>query len=223
MALNKLKFNSINVTPAANQGLKFNSSADGFETGSAGGSMTFIKKLTASSSANLSFVDGSSDVVLDNTYKEYLFIFNNLHPGDSSNNNLFSVNMSVDSGSNYNVAKTTTNIEIYHAESGSASGIGYVTGKDLAQGTGIQKLSAEIGSGNDECCSGFLHLFNPSSTTFVKHFISHVQGTYTAGGPYSINHKVAGYCNTTSAIDAVQFTYNTGNIDAGTITLYGIN
>ena len=89
MALNKLKFNSINVTPAANEALKFNSSANGFETGSAGGAMTFIKKLTASSSGTLSFVAGSSDVVLDNTYKEYIFYFNNIHP--STDGAFFSV------------------------------------------------------------------------------------------------------------------------------------
>ena len=182
------------------------------------GSLTHIATQTASSSASISFTSG-----IDSTYKEYIFYFVNMHAGASGNNNLFSVNMSTDSGSNYNVVKTTTNIEIYHKEDGSASGVGYVTGKDLAQGTGIQYLSAEIGSGNDECCSGFLHLFDPSSTTFVTHFISHVQGTYTAGGPYSINHKVSGYCNTTSAIDAVQFTYNSGNIDSGQILLFGLN
>jgi hypothetical protein len=156
MALNKLKFNSINVTPAANEALKFNSSANGFETGSAGGAMTFIKKLTASTSATLSFVDGSSDVVLDNTYKEYVFIFNNIHP--ASNNVKLHFNMSADSGSNYNVTKTTTFFRADHDEA-------------------------------DE----------------------------------SRNYFVAGYGNTTSAIDAVQFKMSSGNMDSGTITLYGIN
>ena len=183
-----------------------------------GGSMTFIKKLTASSSGSLSFVHGSSSVILDNTYKEYVFTFNNMHP--ATNQMIFSVNMSVDGGSNYNVAKQTTNIEQFHAEDGSASGIGYVTGKDLANGTGILNLSSATGSGNDESCSGSLHLFNPSSTTFATHFISDVQGSY--GATYSINHKVAGYCNNTAAINAVQFTFSSGNIDAGDICLYGI-
>ena len=98
MALNKLKFNSINVTPAANEALKFNSSANGFETGSAGGAMTFIKKLTASSSSTLSFVDGASDVVLDNTYKEYIFIFNNIHPQTDGQKLTFQGNASGGSG-----------------------------------------------------------------------------------------------------------------------------
>ena len=183
-----------------------------------GGSMTFIKKLTASSSATLSFVDGSGGVVLDDTYKEYVFTFKNIHP--QTGTKLFEVNMSIDTGSNYNVAKTTTNAEIYHAENGSAAGLGYVSGKDLANGTGKLKISSEIGAENDECCNGFLRLFNPSSTVFVKHFISDVQGNYNA--TFSINHKIAGYCNSTSAVDAVQFTFTSGNIDAGDICLYGI-
>ena len=180
------------------------------------GSLTHIATQTASSSASISFTSG-----IDSTYKEYIFYFVNMHAGASGNNNLFSVNMSTDSGSNYNVVKTTTNIEIYHAESGSASGVGYVSSKDLAQGTGIQYLSAEIGSGNDECCSGFLHLFNPSSTTFVKHYITRF---VSEGASEQMSDSfVSGYCNTTSAIDAVQFTYNSGNIDSGQILLFGLN
>lgn len=186
-----------------------------------GGNMVFIKKLTASSDSTLSFVHGSSGVVLDGTYKEYLFTFNNMHPGTA--NKIFSFNMSSDGGSSYAVTKTTTNLEIFHAESDSAQGIGYVDGKDLAQGTGIKLLSSEIGNGNDECVSGFLILYNPSSTTFQKHFIADLQGTYAAGGPYSINHKTAGYGNTTSAVNAIQFSFNSGNIDSGDICLYGIS
>jgi|LUMU01.1.fsa_nt_gb hypothetical protein len=221
MALNKLKFNSINVTPAANQALKFNSSADGFETGSAGGAMKFIKKLTASSSSTLSFVDGASDVVLDNTYKEYLFILNNIHPADVSE---VQFNLSADSGSNYNVTKTTTFFRPTHRENGADGGIAYRTPSDLAQGTGFQSLTQALGDtavDNDASASGYLHLFNPSSTTFVKHFIAEVQHMHN--NDYSMDTFVAGYGNTTSAIDAVQFKVSSGNIDSGTITLYGIN
>jgi hypothetical protein len=218
MALNKLKFNSINVTPAANEALKFNSSANGFETGSAGGAMTFIKKLTASTSATLSFVDGSSDVVLDNTYKEYVFIFNNIHP--ASNNVKLHFNMSADSGSNYNVTKTTTFFRADHDEADSATALGYNTSNDLAQSTNFQGLG-DIGNDNDQTLSGTLHLFDPSSTTFVKHFISTTNACDHADE--SRNYFVAGYGNTTSAIDAVQFKMSSGNMDSGTITLYGIN
>ncbi len=215
MALNKLKFNSINVTPAANQALKFNSSADGFETGSAGGAMKFIKKLTASSSSTLSFVDGASDVVLDNTYKEYLFILNNIHPADVSE---VQFNLSADSGSNYNVTKTTTFFRPTHRENGADGGIAYRTPSDLAQGTGFQSLTQALGDtavDNDASASGYLHLFNPSSTTFVKHFIAEVQHMHN--NDYSMDTFVAGYGNTTSAIDAVQFKASSGNIDAGDI------
>ena len=218
MALNKLKFNSINVTPAASEALKFNSSANGFETGSAGGAMTFIKKLTASSSATLSFVDGSNNVVLDNTYKEYLFMFNNLHP--ATNDKALQFNMSVDSGSNYNVTKTTTFFHAYHAEDGSEGALEYNANMDLAQSTDFQNISQGVASGNDMCVAGTLHLFNPSSTTFVKHFITR---TVHEANSYSRDVFSAGYGNTTSAVDAVQFKFLSGNMDAGTITLYGIN
>ena len=138
---------------------------DGFSKGST----TLIKTLTASSSANLSFVDGTSDVVLDNTYKEYLFIFNNIHPATDTAN--FTFNVSIDSGSNYNVAKTTTQFRAVHDEADTATSLAYETDGDLAQGTGVQILQTYIGADNDQSASGYLHLFNPSSTTFVKHFI----------------------------------------------------
>ena len=184
-----------------------------------GGSMTFIKKLTASSSATLSFVDGASDVVLDSTYKEYMFIFNNMHPG--TDNEGLTFNMSVDSGSNYNVTKTTTLFRAYNNEADTETALEYQTGQDIAQGTGFQNLLRYIGNDNDQSGSGYLHLFNPSSTTFVKHFIA-VGNTYY-GADYTMNDYIAGYGNTTSAVDAIQFKMTSGNIDAGTISLYGIN
>ena len=182
------------------------------------GSMVFIKKLTASSSATLSFVDGASSVVLDNTYKEYLFTFNNIHP--ATNNTQFQFQGSTDSGSNYNVTMTTTFFQAQHSEAGSGTALSYKTGADQAQGTSFQQLSADVGNENDECFSGKLRLFNPSSTTFVKHFISRCS-TY-AGIDYMVDTYAAGYFNTTSAIDAAQFKMSSGNIDAGDICLYGI-
>tara|TARA_R100001129_G_scaffold183904_1_gene167411 strand:+ start:1184 stop:1843 length:660 start_codon:yes stop_codon:yes gene_type:complete len=219
MALNKLKFSSINVTPVANQAIKFNSSANGFETGSAGGAVTFIKKLTASSSSTLSFVDGSSDVVLDNTYKEYLFIFNNIHP--ATDKVYFTFQGSTDSGSNYNTTVTTTNFSAYHFENQSATELAYRSSDDSQQSTDFINIAQRVGSDNDQSISGSLQLFNPSSTTFVKHFLSRTD-TYNADN-ISFDVITAGYFNTTSAIDAIQFKLASGNIDAGTITLYGIN
>ena len=219
MALNKLKFNSLNVTPTAGKTVGFNSDADGLEATFSGGAMSVIKKLTASSSSDLSFVNGTSDVVLDSTYKEYLFIFNNIHP--SSDNLTFQFNFSADSGSNYNVTKTTTTFEARHNEDDSVAAMDYDTGQDLAQATGFQSLYINLGGDSDQCCSGYLHLFNPSSTTFVKHFISRNSGVQL--NDRHTDRFYAGYANTTSAINAVQFKMASGSIGSGTITLYGIN
>jgi len=206
----------MSIVKLNNNGVK-NATAFGSITGL--GSMVFIKKLTASSSSTLSFVDGASSVVLDNTYKEYLFTFKNMHP--ATNNVTFQFNLSVDSGSNYNVTKTTTFFNAYHGEGGGGGVLQYKASSDLAQSTSDQIISAPLGNGNDECVSGTLNLFNPSSTTFVKHFISSSAGYNEAD--YSDNCYIAGYGNTTSAVDAVQFKMSSGNIDAGDICLYGIN
>ena len=182
-----------------------------------GGSLTFIKKLTASSSATLSFVDGTSDVVLDNTYKEYLFTFNNIHPETDQTSLLFQGNAA--GGSGYNETITSTGWQAQHSESGSSE-LSYETGSDQAQGTAFQKISHELGNDNDQCASGYLHLFNPSSTTFVKHYISKFNA-YRYNN-YTQTHFSAGYFNTTSAIDEIQFKMDSGDIDAGDICLYGI-
>ena len=184
-----------------------------------GGSMVFIKKLTASGSSTLSFVDGTDGVVLDNTYKEYVFTYNNIHP--QTDNAQFNINFSADSGSNYNVQKTNTIVLSQHGESTETSvGIFYKDTLDLANGTGNLMINVDSGSDNDQSTSGHITVFNPSSTTFAKHFISN--NNYAQSGNYSIQSFVAGYGNTTSAIDAIRFQMNTGNIDAGDICLYGI-
>ena len=219
MALNKLKYNSLNLTPAANKAIGFDSDADALEATLEGGAITFIKKLTASSSSTLSFVNGSSDVVLDSTYKEYVFMFIDIHPsGDGAH---FYFNFSADRGSNYNVTKTSTMFYARHDEAGSAPALNYNTSGDIAQGTGIQTFARSLGNDNDSSAGGYLHLFNPSSTTFVKHYIGTVN--YLEANDYTYNTFIAGYGNTTSAIDAVQFKCDSGTIDAGSIVLYGIN
>tara|TARA_A100001035_G_scaffold276477_1_gene271504 strand:- start:610 stop:1233 length:624 start_codon:yes stop_codon:yes gene_type:complete len=207
----------MSIVKLNNRGVK-NATAFGSITGL--GSMTFIKKLTASSSANLSFVDGSSSVVLDSTYKEYLFTFNNIHPQNDS------VELQInfrDGGSSYDATKTTTVFMSHHAESDAYTEFSYDGGRDLAQSTSSQKLMAatSIGGDNDQSLSGFLHLFDPSNTTFVKHFI--VRTNTSGSGDSSSDTFIAGYCNVTAAIDGVQFDMSSGNIDAGDICLYGIN
>jgi hypothetical protein len=206
----------MSIVKLNNNGVK---NATAFGSASSG-AMTFIKKLTASSSSALSFVDGSSDVVLDNTYKEYIFTFKNIHP--ATNNTNLSFNMSADTGSNYNVTKTTNSFFSYNSESGSDAGVQYAGAEDLAQSTAVQHISGLIGTDNDASASGYLHLFNPSSTTFIKHFISRSH-VYRSSVNYNYDWFITGYGNTTSAVDAVQFTMSSGNIDAGDICLYGIN
>ena len=182
------------------------------------GAMVLIKSQTASSSSTISFVDGTSDVVLDNTYPIYLFHFINMHPATDAVTLQF--NLSVDSGSNYNVAKTTTQFRAEHDEGGSSGTIVYRTGNDLAEGTGSQKLGDDLGNDNDSQQSGYLYLFNPSSTTYVKNFLSQSMEYNSANR--ATNCYAAGYGNTTSAVDAVQFSMHSGNIDSGKIKLYGL-
>jgi len=186
-----------------------------------GGSMVFIKKLTASSSGDLSFVNGASSVVLDSTYKEYLFTFKDIHPASDGVN--FTFNGSDDSSSHsYDITKTTAVFRYYHGEDGSNGSMAYSSSTDLAQSTSDQRLNHgdQLGNGSDENFTGYLHLFNPSSTTFVKHFIAQTQ--MNSATNYSVGGNTAGYFNTTSAITAIQFKMSSGNIDAGDICLYGI-
>ena len=181
-------------------------------------SLTHIKTLTASSSSTLSFVNGSSDVVLDSTYPIYLFKFINCHPsGDESS---LQFNMSVDTGSNYNVTKTSNLFRAYNDETDSYTALDYHEQQDLAQSTSFQVIGYGTGNGNDESLSGELYLFNPSSTTFVKHFMSNCN--LYEDGNFTINQFLAGYGNTTSAVDAIQFKFDSGTIDSGTIKLYGL-
>jgi len=185
------------------------------------GAMTHIKTLTASSSSTLSFVDGSSDVVLDSTYPIYMFKFINIHPSSSGE---FTVNFSADTGSNYNVTKTTSVFYAYHKEDGSLTTLTHSDNEDLAQSTSFQNLTvaSQIGLDADENGGGQMFLFNPSSTTFVKHFASEINYVSNDSTPFCISCHVSGYGNTTSVIDAIQFKMSSGNIDSGTIKLYGI-
>ena len=190
--------------------------AGALDSGVAKGTLAHIKTLTASSSANLSFVHGSASVVLDGTYKEYIFKFYDIHASEGA---MFCVNFR-DGGTDYDATKTTTMFEGYNNEAGTSTSLAYVTDYDLAQGTGIQRIGFAGWSENDESCAGYMHLFDPANTTFIKHFMCRVHGYH--GSDIAINSFVSGYCNTTTAIDGVQFSMNAGNIASGTIKLYGV-
>ena len=181
------------------------------------GSMVLIKTLTASSSGTLSFVHGASSVVLDGTYPIYKFVFINIHP--SADDTGLTVGFR-DGSTAYDAIKTTSFFRATHGEDGTSGAVAYVTGADIAQGTGFQRLDNDMGADADQCMSGEMFLYKPSSTTFVKHFMSRTSTSRPADRANDI--FMAGYCNVTAAIDAVQFKMNSGNIDAGTIKLYGI-
>ena len=182
-------------------------------------SLIHIKTLTASSSSTISFVNGSSDVVLDSTYPIYLFKYITAHPATDEAN--FKFQGSTNSGSSYGVTMTSTKFRSVHLENDSYTTLSYEAAQDLAQSTNFHNLHNGVGNENDEQCSGELFLFNPSSTTFVKHYMSVASevNAYNIGQ----NGFGAGYFNTTSAINAIQFKMSSGNIDAGDICLYGIN
>ena len=176
------------------------------------GGMKLISSQTANNSASISFTTG-----IDSTYKEYQFYFINVAPRTDNANFLF--NLSTDSGSNYNVTKTTTWFNAFHDEADTSTQLNYNAGFDLAQSTGFQTIAPDIGSGADESLSGTLTLFNPASTTYVKHFMLNTNDY--DGGNYTLNAFCAGYGNTTSAINAIQFKMDSGNMD-GVILMFGI-
>ena len=205
MALVKYNNNSISgITSAPNVG---------------SGNITLIKTLSISSSATADLVHGNSDVVFNDTYPIYMLKFINMHPVSDGVD--FQFQASTNTGSSYGVTCTTTFFSIYHAEGGGSANLGYRDGGDIASGSGFIELGDEIGNGNDECCCGTMFVFNPYSNEFVKNFIyrgSNAQGN----GDYMVEINVSGYFNTTSAIDALRFKFESGNIDSGTIKLYGI-
>ncbi len=180
-------------------------------SGVTGSSLVLLSEQTASSSSTISFTSG-----IDSTYKEYIFKFINLHPSEASRPQF---NLSADGGSNYNVTKTTTFFASFNDEAGSSGALSYSSGGDVAQSTGVQRLGGDTDADNDTAMSGTLHLFDPSNTTFVKNFISRTNQVSTA---YSQDCFIAGYANTTSAINAIQFSQDSGTIQSGTIKMYGV-
>ena len=176
------------------------------------GNLTLLTTATASSSATVDFTSN-----INSTYDSYLFKFYDIHPATDQAS--FQVNFR-DGGSSYDATKTTTNFRAYHNEAGSDTSLGYFGDEDLAQSTAVQIIGRTVGNDNDQSCTGEIFLFSPSSTTFVKHFL--IRSSVTEHGDYYVDYHIAGYCNVTAAIDGVQFSFSTGNIDSGTIKMYGV-
>ena len=213
MALSKVNFNSMNVTPAASKAIKFNSSNNGLETGDIGGNLVLISTQTASSSSTVTFDSG-----IDSTYKEYVFKCIEMHPSDDNARLQFQADTGTNT--NYNQTITSTSFRASHTEAGVTSGPSYKLATDQAQGTGFQTIGEGSGNANDESLSGTLHVFDPSSTTFVKHFFSTFNSSMSTEG--SNNQFSAGYFNTTTALTRFQFKFASGTMDSGTIKMYGV-
>jgi hypothetical protein len=183
----------------------------------ASGGLNLITTNTISSGVSSSSFTSN----IDSTYDTYMFKFINIHP--SANAGKFRLIGSTDGGSSYGVATTNTMFEALVDESGSNATLRYEDGDDVAQSSSAFPISTGIGSDADESLSGQMFLFSPSSTTFVKHFMTSTNLVNGSGTPYTVSTRVAGYFNTTSAIDAVQFSISSGNIDSGVIKMYGLS
>jgi hypothetical protein len=201
MALVKYNNNSISTISSAGQ--------------LASGSLVPISEQTASGSASISFTTG-----IDSTYPIYKFEFINIHP--ATNGAEFTFQSDTGTNTNYNQTITSTVFTANHKEDGSETGLSYFSAFDQAQGTSFQNLQTNVSADNDNGVSGTLHLFEPSNTTFVKHFISTTNSQQLDVVGMSHNHFVAGYFNTITALTRFQFKFSSGNIDSGTIKLYGI-
>ncbi len=211
MAISKANFNSFNVTPTASKFITFNSSNNGLAADDVGGSLVLISTQTASSSANLSFTSG-----IDSTYKEYIFKFINLHPATDNSKLFFQVTTN---GTDFNTTLTSTYFIADLDEDGSTNAFQYLASDDQAQGTSFQRINESTGADNDESISGTLHLFDPSNTTFVKHYMSRSSSAFEK----ITDSFTAGYFNTTSAVTGIQFKFGSGNIDSGVIKMYGVS
>ena len=192
--------------------------AGAIDSGIPTGAMTLIKTLTASSSATLDFLNGTSSVVFDDTYDSYVFKFFDIHPATDDTDLTFQVDTGTNT--NYNQTITSTAFQAFHGEDGNNGAVAYKANRDQAQGTAFQPICQDIGNGNDESMSGELTIFSPSSGTFVKHFIG--LGTNVYSGNASIQIYSAGYVNTTTALTRIRFKMDSGNIDSGIIKMYGI-
>ena len=189
--------------------------AGALDSGVPTGVMTLLATATASSSATIDFTSG-----IDSTYKEYMFKFIDIHPATDDTRLTFQSDTGTNT--NYNQTITSTCFQAKHSEADDSTGLAYQAGNDQQQGTGFQRITDSIGNANDASAVGSLHIFNPSSSTFVKNFICRTQHMVGASGVGSKDLYYAGYFNTTTALTRFQFKMASGNIDAGVIKMYGI-
>ena len=181
---------------------------------------TLIKTQTASDSASLDFVDGTSDVTFDSTYDEYMFVYTDINPATNAAHFQFQVNATDDAGGDYDTSLiTSTYFVAFHTEADDSTGLQYHGTYDQAQAAGFQTIAYSVGNGSDESCAGILHIFSPASTTYVKHFYGRSNEYHNAD--YSEDQFAAGYINDTTAIDEIRFKMSSGNFD-GVIQMYGI-
>ena len=179
----------------------------------AAGDVVLLSSQTISADATIEFTSG-----INSTYGEYIFKFYNIHP--ASDDKILTFQCSIDSGSNYNVTVTSTAFRAYLSEADGGANLSYATSDDQAQGTAYQRLSGTVGNGSDESIAGILHLFNPASTTYVKHWYARTNTYLQDNGTRDL--FCAGYFNDTNDIDAIQFKMSSGNLDEGTIKMWGV-
>jgi|TARA_B110000858_G_C17587418_1_gene374088 hypothetical protein len=177
------------------------------------GSLVLLASQTASTSASLSFTSG-----IDSTYDSYVFKFSNIHPQTNTARLVFQGDTGTNT--NYNQNITSTFFTSQHKEDGSGGSLGYETSFDQNGGTAFQPVTAGIGNLADENMNGELTIFNPSSSTFSKHFAATTQTNYNL--EWSMNNFIAGVFNVTTAFTRFQFKMSSGNIDSGIIKLYGV-
>ncbi|MDP6586822.1 MAG: hypothetical protein QF535_19355 [Anaerolineales bacterium] len=178
------------------------------------GDVVLLSSQTASDSASITFTG-----LMTSTYGEYIFKFYNCNPATDSQQFSFQVNAT--DGADFNdSAITSTYFRSTQNEAGNSWLLSYTADKDQAEGTAFQPLSVGTGSDTDESCAGELHIFNPSSTTYVKHFIAITNEAHSS--IYTVNSNIAGYINDTTAIDDIQFKFASGNISSGTIKMWGV-
>ena len=214
MALSKVNYNSLNVTPTASKFLMWDSDADALQASDVGGALKLISTSTASNSANLSITSG-----IDSTYKEYIFKYINVHP--ATDNVQFGFQVDTGTNTSYGQTVTSTFFRAILSEADDSPDLARVASEDQQKGTASQTLAYGIGNDNDQSASGFLHLFEPSSSTYYKHFIGTGESIIASNQAY--NSFVGGMFYQTSAITRVRFKMSSGNIDSGTIKMYGIN
>ena len=213
------------ISPASGTGITLGDSGDTFTIPSGativnsgtstgfGDGLKLIQSQSASDSATIDFTSG-----IDSTYDEYIFYFCNMRPATDAQNFMFQGNAVGQSG--FNETITSTSFYALHGEDGSSGSIGYDTGRDQAEGTSYQVLFGGVGNDSDESGVGEVHLFSPSSTTYVKNF--YCTSAHIHGSGYAYSYRTGGYFNTTAAIDEISFKFESGNIAYGTIKLYGV-